>query len=38
MLAASDPNSGSWDNWLGLGLAVLIVVYLIGVLVFPEKF
>lgn len=33
MLAVSDA-----DNWIGLGLAVLIVLYLIGVLVFPEKF
>jgi hypothetical protein len=33
MLAVSDA-----DNWIGLGLSVLIVLYLIGVLVFPEKF
>ena len=26
------------DNWLGLGLAVLAVTYLIAVLVFPERF
>ena len=33
MFAVSDV-----DNWIGLGLALLIVLYLIGVLVFPEKF
>ena len=26
------------DNWLGLALAVLGVVYLLCVLVFPERF
>jgi hypothetical protein len=26
------------DNWLGLGLAVVAVVYLVFVLVFPERF
>jgi hypothetical protein len=26
------------DNWFGLGLAVLVIAYLIIVLVFPEKF
>lgn len=26
------------DNWIGLGLAGLIVLYLIWVIVFPEKF
>jgi hypothetical protein len=30
--------AGDVDNWLGLGVGVLIVLYLIGVLVFPEKF
>jgi len=38
MLAVSDPNNWVGDNWLGLGLALLIVRYLIGVLIFPEKF
>ena len=33
MFANSDA-----DNWIGLGLGVLIVIYLIGVLIFPEKF
>jgi hypothetical protein len=27
-----------YDNWVGLGLAALAVVYLILVLVFPERF
>ena len=26
------------DNWFGLGLAVAAIVYLIAVLVFPERF
>jgi K+-transporting ATPase KdpF subunit len=26
------------DNWVGLGLAVLLAVYLVVVLVRPEKF
>jgi hypothetical protein len=38
MFATGDPSGSSVDNWIGLGLAVLIVLYLIGVLVFPEKF
>ena len=33
MIAAS-----SIDNWIGLGVAVAIVGYLIVVLMFPEKF
>ena len=28
----------SADNWIGLGLAGLIVLYLVIVIVFPEKF
>jgi K+-transporting ATPase KdpF subunit len=32
MLAAAG------DNWIGLGLAVLLTIYLIVVLVRPEKF
>lgn len=28
----------SYDNWVGLGLAAIAVVYLILVLVFPERF
>lgn len=38
MIAVNDPSSGGWDNWLGVGIAALIVLYIIGVLVFPEKF
>jgi hypothetical protein len=26
------------DNWIGLGLAVAAVIYLVCVIVFPEKF
>jgi hypothetical protein len=26
------------DNWVGLGIAILMIVYLVLVLVFPEKF
>jgi K+-transporting ATPase KdpF subunit len=28
----------SYDNWIGLALAALAVVYLILVLIFPERF
>ena len=28
----------SVDNWIGLGLAVLLALYLVVVLVRPEKF
>jgi hypothetical protein len=28
----------SADNWLGLGLGVLAILYLLFVLVFPERF
>ncbi len=27
-----------YDNWVGLGLAVLGIAYLVVVLVFPERF
>lgn len=30
--------ANSSDNWLGLVLAVLAIVYLLCVLVFPERF
>jgi hypothetical protein len=26
------------DNWIGLGISVLIIAYLAMVLVFPERF
>ena len=26
------------DNWVGLGIAVLLAIYLVLVLVFPERF
>jgi hypothetical protein len=26
------------DNWIGLGLSALVVVYLVLVIVFPERF
>ncbi len=28
----------SYDNWVALGLAALAVVYLVLVLIFPERF
>ena len=28
----------SYDNWVGLGLAVMACLYLIAVLIFPERF
>lgn len=30
--------TNSIDNWIGLGLSVALLVFLIVVLVFPEKF
>ncbi|WP_116999710.1 K(+)-transporting ATPase subunit F [Desertimonas flava] len=33
MIAASAA-----DNWIGLGIAALIVLYLIVVIAFPERF
>ncbi len=30
--------AASVDNWLGLGLAVAVAIYLIVVLLFPERF
>jgi hypothetical protein len=30
--------TSSIDNWVGLGLGVLVAVYLLLVLVFPERF
>jgi hypothetical protein len=26
------------DNWIGLGLAIAAVIYLVCVIVFPERF
>lgn len=26
------------DNWIALGLSVLVVIYLVLVIVFPERF
>jgi len=28
----------SYDNWIGLGLAVAAFFYLLAVLIFPERF
>ncbi|MGB8861944.1 MAG: potassium-transporting ATPase subunit F [Ilumatobacteraceae bacterium] len=28
----------AYDNWVGLGLAVAALFYLIAVLIFPERF
>ena len=30
--------AASYDNWIGLALACLAVVYLLLVLIFPERF
>lgn len=30
--------AAAYDNWVGLGLAALAVVYLVAVLIFPERF
>ena len=30
--------TAAYDNWVGLGLAIAAVVYLVVVLVFPERF
>ena len=30
--------AGSFDNWAGLGLAIALLVFLVIVLVFPERF
>lgn len=38
MFATTEPASSSVDNWVALGLAVVLVIYLIFVLVFPERF
>lgn len=38
MFATDASSRAGWDNWVALGLAFLITLYLICVLVFPEKF
>lgn len=30
--------SSSLDNWVGLGLSLVAIVYLVLVVVFPERF
>jgi K+-transporting ATPase KdpF subunit len=30
--------TAAYDNWIGLALAVGILVYLFAVLIFPERF
>lgn len=30
--------AASYDNWLGLGLALALVVFLVIALLYPEKF
>ena len=30
--------AASYDNWIALGLALLVLGYLVAVLVFPERF
>ena len=31
-------TAAAYDNWVGLGLAIAAVVYLVVVLIFPERF
>ena len=31
-------GAAGYDNWIGLALGAMAIVYLIVVLVFPEKF
>lgn len=28
----------AWDNWVGLGLSVALVVFLVVALLYPERF
>lgn len=37
IIAASNSLKGA-DNWIGLGVAVGVAVYLIIVLLYPERF
>jgi len=30
--------SAAYDNWVGLGLAICAIGYLVAVLIFPERF
>lgn len=30
--------AAAYDNWVGLGLALVAIAYLVGVLIFPERF
>jgi hypothetical protein len=30
--------AASFDDWVGLGLGVAVIVYLLAVVVFPERF
>jgi hypothetical protein len=30
--------AAAYDNWVGLGLAIVAIVYLLAVLIFPERF
>ena len=30
--------TAAYDNWVGLGLAIAAIAYLVVVLVFPERF
>lgn len=30
--------TAAYDNWVGLGLAVAALFYLVAVLIFPERF
>lgn len=30
--------AAAYDNWVGLGLAITAIFYLVAVLIFPERF
>ena len=38
VIAAASGSIRGADNWIGLGVAIGVVVYLIIVLLFPERF
>lgn len=38
MIAAASRGLASADNWIGLGVAIGVVIYLVIVLLFPERF
>lgn len=38
MMVGGVIAAASIDNWIGLGIAVALTIYLIAVLLFPERF